>query len=64
MIRPLLNEVSLDKVMAIKGPHVTVNVDQGEWDWVRQSFYDQGLIIVELDEDETPVKAYQKLLDS
>ncbi len=62
MNRPELNEVSLSK--AFQRGCVTVTMSQGQWDSLLQASYDQGFVLVELDRNEIPIRAYRKQMDS
>ena len=62
MKRPELNEISISH--AFQRGCVTVTMSQGQWDSLLQASYDQGFVLVELDRNETPVRAYQKRMDS
>jgi len=62
MKKPELNEVSLSK--AFQPATVTVTMSQGQWDTLLQVSYDQGFVLVELDRNEIPVRAYRKQMDS
>jgi len=59
----VLNKVSLDDVMkGIMGgkPSSTVTMSEGQWDRFLQAAYDAGHNLIELDDNEIPVKAYRK----
>ena len=67
MKRPVLNKVSLgDVVNGLLGgkPSVTVTMSQGQWDRFLQAAYDAGHNLIEVDDNEMPVKAYRKKLDA
>lgn len=66
MKRPTLNKVSLDDVInGLLGgkPSVTVTMNQGQWDKFLQAAYDAGDYLIEVDDCETPVRAYRKRTD-
>ena len=67
MKRPELNEVSLDDVMnaLLSGkPSVNITMSQGQWDGFLQAAYEAGHNLIDLDDDEIPVRAYRKKLDT
>lgn len=67
MKRPVLNEVPLDAVMtALLGgkPSVNITMSPGQWDKLLQAAYDAGHNLIEVDDNEIPVRAYRKKLDA
>lgn len=54
-VRPPLQKIPWPEEM--KGVMVTMSV--GQWDALLWSFYKAGAILLELDENEQPVQAYQ-----
>lgn len=63
MKRPILNEIELDLPGIISRKKdfkfiITMSVDQ--WDGLLSVAYDRGHILLELDDDEKPIKAYQR----
>jgi hypothetical protein len=59
MKRPVLNEIPLNGGTIIKrGVIVTMSV--GQWDGVLEAAYDRGHILLELDDNEIPVRVYQR----
>ena len=66
MKRPKLNKIELttnypglmDTLLKPGNMIVTMSVDQ--WDILLQTAYDEGAILLELDDDEKPVAAYQR----
>jgi hypothetical protein len=66
MKRPELNQVSLDEVMNSLlrgGPGVNVTMSEGQWDGFLQAAYESGHNLIEVDDDEIPVRAYRRKLD-
>lgn len=62
MRRPDLVKYSLEGVMldmAIGG-HCAITMSPGQWDNLLQSAYDSGWILLEVDENEKPIRAYRK----
>jgi hypothetical protein len=67
MERPKLNKIDLDGMMAefLDGcAGVTVTMSPGQWDRLLQSAYDAGHNLIEVDDNEIPVRAYRKKLDA
>ena len=60
MKRPILNEIPVD---SIPFPCMLMTMSIGQWDGLLQNAYDDRWILLELDEDEKPVHAYQKKID-
>jgi len=57
MIRPLLNEIELGSLTAAE---VIVTMSKGQWDDLLEAAYNQGFILLELDDKERAVWAYQR----
>ena len=62
MKRPELNEVGLSK--AFQPGSVTVTMSPGQWDRLLEMSYKKGFVLVELDRNEIPLRAFRKPLDS
>jgi len=58
MKRPVLNEVPLSTNILEK-PGVSITMSTGQWDCLLQAGYEAGFLLIELDENERPVKAYR-----
>lgn len=58
MTRPQLSEVSLADVLPFRPGFATVTMSIGQWDTLLAAAYGSGWILLELDDDERPVKAY------
>jgi len=61
MKRPELNEVPLSTIT--DKPSVIITMSTGQWDGFLQAAYDYGHTLLELDENEHPVRAYRKAPD-
>ena len=66
MKRPVLNEISLDGIMQSfltgkPGPCIVITMSRGQWDKLLEVAYNDGRILLELDENEIPIKAYRRL---
>lgn len=61
MIRPKLNEVSLEEGFKSLGrPGFVITMSIGQWDnLLEEGYYRQGAILIELDENEIPVAIYK-----
>ena len=58
MKRPVLNEVPLSSTF--RKPSVNITMSRGQWDGFLQSAYNAGHNLIELDNNEIPVRAYRK----
>lgn len=57
-----LNEIPLGGIML--KPQVVVTMSIGQWDGLLEAAYDAGAVLLELDDTETPIKAYQRRMAS
>lgn len=60
MKRPLLEPYPLSEVFPPRPGTVTITMSIGQWDVLHAVFYQNGAILLELDDDERPVAAYRK----
>lgn len=58
--RPKLREIPLASVWPIREKGVYATMSIGQWDGILQGAYNAGFVLLELDDDENPVKAYQR----
>jgi hypothetical protein len=66
MTRPVLRPLPLDTALAWLAacklpsgrPCIAVTLSVGQWTTLHHVFYDQGAVLLELDDDEQPVAAY------
>lgn len=58
--RPTLRALPLVAAWPLRAGEVTITLSAGQWDAVLHASYDAGFILLELDDDERPVRAYQK----
>jgi len=61
MKRPKLSKVPLHTVMTPATINITMS--PGQWDKLLQAAYDAGHNLIEVDDNEIPVRAYRKKLD-
>jgi hypothetical protein len=62
MTRPRdLHPMPLVDVTFSSGQHV-ITMSTGQWDTLLAVAYEQGWILLELDDDERPIRAYQKVV--
>ena len=61
MERPKLNEIPLDYVRQknSEGGVAMITMSEGQWDTMLQGAYEAGFIVIELDENEKPIRAFQ-----
>ena len=62
MKRPVLNETPLGGIMLKPSVIVTMSIDQ--WDGLLAAAYDRGATLLELDDNETPIRAYRRKSDA
>jgi hypothetical protein len=62
MKRPVLNETPLGGIMLKPSVIVTMSIDQ--WDGLLAAAYDRGATLLELDDDEMPIRAYRRKADA
>ena len=60
MTRPTLREIPLAEAIPLKPGELTVTMSQGQWSRVLQAAYDSGCVLLELDDQERPARAYQR----
>jgi hypothetical protein len=61
MKRPALDETPLGGIILKPSVIVTMSIDQ--WDGLLAAAYDRGAVLLELDDDEMPIKAYRRKAD-
>jgi hypothetical protein len=59
--RRQLREIPLAVAWPPRRGELTVTMSVGQWDGLLQGAYDAGAMLLELDDSETPVAAYQRL---
>ena len=64
MKRPKLNEIDIKTKNPFAPGIATITMSIGQWDLLLQTAYDDNWILLELDDNETPVKAYRKVYQS
>jgi len=67
MGRPEITEMPLAEAMAAMtggGPGLYITMSPGQWDALLQGAYDHGWILLELDKNEIPVRAYRRKLEA
>lgn len=57
MKRPRLTEVGMSR---IKESRLVITMSPGQWDGLLDEGYNRGALLVEIDQNEQPVKAYQR----
>ena len=62
MKRPWLEKMNLNAALGqlTQGGVCTITMSIGQWDGTLQAAYDVGFILLELDDNERPVRAYRK----
>jgi|APIni6443716594_1056825.scaffolds.fasta_scaffold453496_2 hypothetical protein len=59
MKRPVLNEIPLDGAAILKRG-LTVTMSIGQWDKLLEAAYVGRATLLELDDDETPIRAFRR----
>jgi hypothetical protein len=60
--RPPLREVPLTDVLPVRRlAYITMSV--GQWDGLLAAAYAEGFVLLELDDDEQPVRAYRRITE-
>jgi hypothetical protein len=54
----VLNEIPLDGIFL--KPQLIVTMSVGQWDGLLAAAYDSGWVLLELDDIETPIRAYRR----
>lgn len=62
MKRPELHEIPISN--ALNQGVFTVTMSIGQWDGFLQTAYDNGATLLELDENEMPIRAYRKRMNA
>lgn len=63
MTRPVLDLLPLSEALPLRAGVVTVTMSVGQWDALLAAAYDQGYVLLELDDDEQPIAAYRRRQD-
>ncbi len=58
--RPPLREVPLQDVFPMRQGLAYATTSIGQWDGILAGAYSAGYVLLELDDDERPVRAYQR----
>lgn len=61
--RPVLHEVPLSTVWPPQKAEVYITIDVGAWDDLIENSYNTGFVLLEMDANETPIKAFKKISD-
>ena len=56
--KPTLNEIPIGGIFL--KPQVIVTMSIGQWDGLLEAAYDAGAVLLELDDNENPIKAYRR----
>jgi hypothetical protein len=58
--RPQLREVQLDDVLPLRRGVAYATMSAEQWDGLLRAAYDAGWVLLELDGDERPLRAYRR----
>jgi hypothetical protein len=59
-MRPVLNQIPLSAAWPPRPGIVTATMSAGQWDGLLAAIYDGGGVLLELDDDEHPVRAFRR----
>lgn len=57
MKRPILDQVELNKAKTCK---LIITMSSGQWDALLDEGYNRGALLLEIDQNEQPVRAFQR----
>ena len=60
MTRPDLRSVPLAEVIPVRPRTLAVTMAQGQWDALLETAYCEGCLLLEVDSNERPVRAYRR----
>jgi hypothetical protein len=60
MPRPKLNEIPLSSAVPIRQGTISMTIDVGAWDKWIENAYNMGSVLIEMDQHERPIRAFQK----
>jgi hypothetical protein len=58
MDRPQLMEIPLKDALCLKPATITITIDEGAWDYLIKSVYENGGTLIEI-RDEMPIRAFR-----
>jgi hypothetical protein len=64
MSRPPLREIPLGEAVPLRDGEVTVTMSVGQWDRLLAGAYDAGFLLLELDAEQRPVRAFRRAAES
>lgn len=62
--RPRLREIPLDTAWPPRAGELTVTMSADQWDETLAAMYATGAVLLELDDREQPIRAYQRRADA
>lgn len=63
MTRPILREIPLSEAVPMKPGQCYMTLSPGQWDGLLSAAYADGWTLLELDEEENPIRAYQRVVN-
>lgn len=60
MTRPWLRQIPLGEALPLRPGELTVTMAHGQWSRALAAAYESGAVLLELDANERPVRAYQR----
>ena len=66
MKQPVLNEIPIKEAKAgiLRGGGLIITMSPGQWDALLDEGYNRGALLLEIDENEQPVKAYRRRIEA
>ena len=62
--RPTLNKIPLTEVFPLRPGCAFITIDIGAWDTLIEVAYNNGFFLIEMDENENPVRAFHKVMNN
>ena len=59
-MRPNLNEIPLDSSWPLPSASMSMTIDMGAWDGIIEGAYNAGFVLIELDQHNRPIRAFQR----
>lgn len=63
MDRPFLRRIPLEFALPLQSGHCYITLSPGQWDGLLRSAYEMGWTLLEIDESENVIAAYQRFPD-
>jgi hypothetical protein len=64
LVRPKLNEIPLVDTFPLSRGSCSITIDIGGWDNLIEAAYNNGFFLIEMDENENPVRVFHKVMNN